>query len=253
LHFERAGHGPAVIFLHAGVADARMWEPQLEAFAADFEVIRPDIRGFGQSSLPPEPWSPLDDLAALMDDLQITQAHLVGCSMGGSIAIDFVLDHPDRVSKLVLVGSAVRGYRPREEFMHVFAEEKAAREAGDMQALNDVLMRMLLDGPERPRGYVAQPLRELFTAMNGPVLGVDHTRAEQSHPTWNAIDRLHEITAPTLVVVGDSDLPHVLDIARLLEESIPHARKTVIHDAAHLPNLEHPDEFNQVVLEFLYQ
>jgi 3-oxoadipate enol-lactonase len=251
LHYERAGHGPAVVFLHAGVADSRMWEPQVAAFGERFDVIRPDVRGFGQSPLPPKAWSPVDDLLALMDDLRLDMAHVIGCSMGGSIAIDFAIEHPDRVGKLVVVGSAVRGYRPLPEHMQVFAEERAAREAGDLEALDQALMRMLLDGPGRPRGHVAQPLRELFTRMNMPALRADHSRSPRIFPEWLAIDRLHEITAPTLVVVGDKDVPHVMDIADLLVKSIPGARRVVIRDAAHLPNLEHPGEFNTVVLDYL--
>ena len=237
--------------LHAGVADSRMWEPQVDSFAEHFDVIRPDVRGFGQSPLPPEAWSPVEDLSALVDDLSLEQAHLVGCSMGGSIAIDFALEHPERVAKLVLVGAAIRGYRPRTEHMELFAEERAAREAGDLEALNRALMRMLLDGPGRRSGYVAEPLRELFTRMNMPALRADHSQSPRLYPEWLAVDRLGDISAPTLMLVGDSDMPHVRDIADLLTKSIPGARKSVIHDAAHLPNLEHPDEFNRIVLDFL--
>ena len=227
-----------VVFLHAGIADSRMWNPQVEAFSRHFDVVRPNLWG-------------LDDLVTLLDAGNVRSAHLVGCSMGGSIAIDFALERPERVAKLVLVGSAVRGYRPRDEHIQLFAEERAAREEGDMKALNEALMRMLLDGPSRPRGYVAQPLRDLFTEMNMPILRAQQDRASHKRPHWLAIDRLGEITAPTLVVVGDCDMPHVLDIAGMLTDSIPGARKTVIRDAAHLPNLEHPNEFNRIVLDFL--
>jgi pimeloyl-ACP methyl ester carboxylesterase len=186
-----------------------------------------------------------------MDRLRVERAHFVGCSMGGSIAIDLALEHPARVSKLVLVGSALRGYIPPEGLTHVFGEERAARESGDMDALNQALMHLLLDGPNRPRGHVGQPLRDLFLDMNGRAIRVDHSRAPQRRPEPPAIGRLREIKASTLVVVGDSDLPHVLDIAEVLASSICDARKTLVRDAAHLPNLEHPDEFNRVVLDFL--
>jgi len=109
IHYERAGAGLPVIFLHAGIADLRMWGPQATAFTKDFEVIRLDQRGFGQSELPPVSWSPVEDLLAIMDELSLKPAHLVGCSMGGALAIDFALEHPERLSKLVLVGSAVHG------------------------------------------------------------------------------------------------------------------------------------------------
>src|SRR5205807_1069347 len=93
--------------LEAMERDSRRWQAQADEFAKEFDVIRPDMRGFGDSELPPRPWKPREDLLALMDELRLKPAHLVGCSMGGSLAIDFVIDHPERVSKLVLVGAGI--------------------------------------------------------------------------------------------------------------------------------------------------
>jgi pimeloyl-ACP methyl ester carboxylesterase len=251
IHYERAGAGLPVIFLHAGVADVRMWEPQVAAFAKDFDVIRPDQRGYGESELPPEPWSPVEDLLAIMDQLALKPAHLVGCSMGGALAIDFALEHPERLWKLVLVGSAVHGRSGPPEDRHLYAEVAAARKSGDLPALKEALMYLALDGPGRPRGYVAEPLRTLFLDMNNRLLSSDFERAPSRWSDPPASTRLGEISASTLVMIGNKDLPNVLENADLLVESIPHARKAVIHDAAHLPNLEHPEEFNRIVIDFL--
>jgi pimeloyl-ACP methyl ester carboxylesterase len=250
IHYEREGDGPPVVFLHAGIADLRMWEPQVAPFAKQFDVLRPDQRGFGESELPPKPWSPVADLLSLMKQLSLEPAHLVGCSMGGALAIDFALAHPERISKLVLVGSAIGGFAFRPEHAHLFSEAASARNAGDLDALNQAMLKLFLDGPERPRGYVAEPLRKLFLEMNGRALRSDF---EQAPPEQDAlaVRRLHEIAEPTLVVVGDKDVPTVLEAADLLMNSIPDVRKAVIHDAAHLPNLEHPEEFNRLVLDFL--
>jgi pimeloyl-ACP methyl ester carboxylesterase len=250
INYERAGEGFPVIFLHAGIADSRMWGPQAGEFAKHFDVIRPDQRGYGKSELPPVAWSPVEDLLALIDELGLKPAHLVGCSMGGSFAIDFALDHPDRISKLVLVGSAIGGFAFRPEHAHLFAEAATARRAGDLEALNHAMLHLFLDGPDRPRGYVKEPLRRLFLDMNAIAVRSDF---EKSPPAQNmlAIRRLHEITAPTLVVAGDKDVPTVMEAADLLTDSIPGARKAIIRDAAHLPNLERPEEFNRIVLEFL--
>lgn len=239
-----------MIFLHAGIADSRMWEPQARAFEKEFDVIRPDQRGFGKSEMPPAAWSPVEDLLAWIDELGLKPAHLVGCSMGGSLAIDFALDHPDRISNLVLVGSAIGGFTFRPEHAHLFAEAATARKAGDLDGLNEAMLYLFLDGPQRPRGYVAEPLRRLFLDMNAIAVRADF---EKAPPAQNllAIRRLHEISAPTLVVAGDKDVPTVLEAADLLATSIPNVRRAVIKDAAHLPNLEHPNEFNRLVLDFL--
>lgn len=253
IHYERAGEGLPVVFLHAGVADSRMWEPQVAAFAKHFDVICPDIRGFGKSELPPARWSPVADLLALMDELHVKPAHLVGCSIGSRFAIDFALQHGERISKLVLVGPGIGGADFGKNHPDVFAEVQAAEESGDVSAINHAEMHLWLDGPRRPRGYVKQPLRDLFLDMNGGNFSSDFEKAPMDNPDPPAIERLQEITAPILVVVGDEDAPMVFDAAELLMEKVPHAKKAVIHDAAHLPNLEHPAEFNRLVLNFLLE
>ena len=253
IHYERAGAGVPLVLLHAGVADHRMWDPQVDAFAEHFDVIRPDLRGFGSSELPPRPWSPVEDLLALVDELGLKPAHLIGCSIGAGVAIDFALQHSERISRLVLVGPGINGVHFAPKYPDLATEVNAAEEAHDLAALNTAEMHLWLDGPRRPHGYVRQPLRDLFLDMNGKNFGADFEKAPINELDPPAPGRLHEITAPTLVVVGDEDVPMVFDAADLLMSSIPHARKAVIHDAAHLPNLEHPQEFNRLVLDFLLE
>jgi pimeloyl-ACP methyl ester carboxylesterase len=253
IHYERDGSGFPLFFLHAGVADSRMWEPQVPAFAEHFDVIRPDQRGFGQSELPATRWSPVADLLEMIEQLRLKPAHLVGCSMGGSIAIDFAIQYPERVSKLVLVGTGIGGANFGKKYPEIWTGVKAADESGDLEALNQAEMHLFLDGPQRPRGYVRQPLRDLFLSMNGTSLKNDWETAPTDDLTPPAVERLSEITAPTLIVVGDKDVPTIYDAADLLMKSLPQARQVVINDAAHLPNLEHPDEFNRLVLDFLLE
>ena len=252
IHYERAGEGLPVIFLHAGVADLRMWEPQVAAFARHFDVIRPDMRGFGKSELPAGRWSPVADLLALVDELHLKPAHLVGCSMGGAVAIDFALEHGERISRLVLVGPGIGGANFGAKYPDLFADAEAAEKADDHTAIVEADARIWLDGPRRRPGYVKDPIRKLFFEMNSN-FDSDWDSAPIDHIAPPAVERLHEITATTLVVVGDEDAPPVFDAVELLMEKVPHARKALIHDAAHLPNLEHPEEFNSAVLGFLHE
>ncbi|TMC40744.1 MAG: alpha/beta hydrolase, partial [Chloroflexi bacterium] len=159
IHYERAGAGMPVIFLHAGVADHRMWDPQVIGFAKHFDVIRPDLRGFGKSQLPPRSWSPVADVLGLMDELDLKPAHVIGCSIGGGVAIDFALEHPGRISRLVLVGPGIGGRHFGEKYPELFAEIEAADKSGDMDAVNRADARLWLDGPRRREGYVGQPVR----------------------------------------------------------------------------------------------
>ena len=251
IHYERAGSGMPVVLLHAGIADLRMWDPQSGVFAAHFDVIRFDQRGFGQSDLPAQRWSPVADLLSIMDQLALKPAHLVGCSMGGGLALDFALDHPERVSRLVLVGTSISGANFGQKYPDLWAEVKAADEAHDLERINHAEMKLFLAGPRRPVERIHPRLRELFLEMNGTSLKNDFDSAPSDELDPPAIDRLAEVGAPTLVVVGDEDVPPVMDATEVLLQKVKGARKAVIHDAAHLPNLEHPEEFNRIVLDFL--
>ena len=251
IHYERTGSGIPVIFLHAGIADARMWEPQAAAFAAHFDVIRPEERGFGQSDLPPVRWSAVRDLLALMDALALKPAHLVGCSMGGGLAIDFALEHPERISKLVVVGTSISGANFGEKYPELWADVKAADEAHDLERLNRAQMKLFLAGPNRSLDRVGKGLQDLFLDMNATSMKSDFDAAPDEDIDPPALERLGEISAPLLLVIGDEDVPPVADATEVLLQQVNGARKAVIRDAAHLPNLEHPEEFNRIVLDFL--
>jgi 3-oxoadipate enol-lactonase len=252
IHYRRSGAGFPVVFLHAGVADSRMWEPQAAGLGRHFDVITPDMRGYGDSELPPETWSTTADVLALMDALGLRESpHVVGCSIGGSTAVDFALEHPERVSKLVLVGAGVSGQPFDDKYERLFNEVTAAEESKDLEALNEAEMKLWLVGPGRSAGHVDKRLRDLFLDMNGRALKSDFKTAPNKKLDPPAYGRLGEITAPTLVVVGDHDLPDVRETADMLVSKIPGARKAIIADAAHLPNLEHPEKFNSLLLDFL--
>jgi 3-oxoadipate enol-lactonase len=251
IHYERSGRGFPLLLIHAGIADSRMWEPQAKAFASDFDMIRPDMRGFGDSRLPPVPYSIRADLIGLLDHLGVDRAHVVGCSMGGTVAIDLTLEYPTRVAKLVLVGSGVSGSNLGEADSALFADVEAADKAGDMDAVNRAEVRLWVDGPRRPAGSAPAAVRDLVLDMNGRSLHSDWASAAHQSLEPPAIGRLHEITAPTLVVVGDEDLPHAAANAEVITSKIPGARTVVIKGAAHLPSLERPEDFNRVLRDFL--
>ena len=251
IHFERSGTGFPLLLIHAGIADSRMWEPQVKAFANQFDMIRPDMRGFGDSELPPTPYSIVADSIALLDHLKIDRAHVVGCSMGGTFAIDLALEHPDRVEKLVLVAAGISGSNLGKADADLFSDIEAADKAGDMEAVNRAEVRLWVDGPRRPEGAAPTHVRDLVLDMNGRSLHTDWASAEYQPLDPPAIGRLMEIASPTLVIVGDQDLPHASANADLIISNVPGSRTVIIKDAAHLPNLERPEEFNRVLLDFL--
>jgi pimeloyl-ACP methyl ester carboxylesterase len=246
--------GPALVCLHAGVADRRMWAPQIDAFASSHRVIAYDRRGFGETRYEAEPFSHVNDLLAVLDDSKIDAAVLMGCSQGGRIALDTTLAHPSRVRALVLVASAVTGAPESTEPdpAHVQAVVDAyerADQRGDTAELNQIECRVWLDGPEAPEGRVQGPLRELFLSMNGIALAAEPTGDAIEAPS--AWDRLEEIGVPTLVVWGSLDFPHLRRRLIELARRIPGARSVEMDCVAHLPGLEAPDDFNREVAAFL--
>jgi 3-oxoadipate enol-lactonase len=256
LYFESVGTGEPVVFIHAGIADCRMWGDQVEAFATRYRVIRFDAQGFGRSPSIAEPSTRADDIYELLRSLEIERAHLIGVSMGGAAAVDFALTHPFMVGALVPVGAGLSGYVPHDPALVEWEDEQERRQEaalarGDIEAATDIDLEVWLAGPKRRLEDMDARLRERLRPMAREALArqAERTRAPQIDPP--AARRLDQVRAPTLVMVGDCDVPLVLDIADLMAARIPAARKWIVHNAAHMLNMERPEEFNRVVFEFL--
>lgn len=251
---EQAGEGDAVVFLHAGVADKRMWRGQIAEFGAEFHTIAYDRRGFGVTTAPDEPFAHVEDLHAVLDRLGIKTVTLVGCSQGGRIAIDFALAYPQRVTALVFIGPAISGAPdiesvPAEIEVLVDALDEA-EEADDLAQINAIEAHLWLDGPTSAEGRVSGELRELFLDMNGIALAMPELFNEVEPPS--AYARVAELSAPTLIISGDLDFPHVQDRCQYLADTIPGAKGISIPGVAHLPNLEQPETINLILRDFLH-
>jgi pimeloyl-ACP methyl ester carboxylesterase len=239
--------------IHEGIADCRMWDDQFAAFARRFRVVRYDVRGFGRSDMPPEPFSHQADLAGLLGHLELERAYVVGASMGGLIAIDFTIEHPEMVAALVPVASALSGSKPSDGLLAQWAAvEEAAEKDGDVPRAVELELRMWVDGPRRTPDQVDPAVRarvhEMNTAVFMHALRPEGTPVPLDPP---AIDRLGEIRVPALIIVGDGDQPDIVATADLLAQGIVGARKVVMPGLAHVPSMERPGEFNSIVLEFL--
>jgi 3-oxoadipate enol-lactonase len=255
LYYEAVGHGRTVVLVHAGIADNRMWDDQFALFAQLYRVIRFDLRGFSQSTMPPGPFAFHDDLYELLRQLSVEHAALIGVSLGGMTALDLALTHPELVEALVLVGSGIGGSEMTNspEEAELFSRVEAAGEAGDFDTANDLEVHIWVDGPGRNPEAVNSSVRERVRAMNLSTF-TRHDEFEQAQPQPlepAASTRLSQIRVPTLVIVGDQDVSGIQANAERLGAEIPGARKAVIPNTAHVPNMERPKEFNQIVLEFL--
>lgn len=250
---EVRGDGDALVLLHAGVADRRMWDAVAETVARTHRTVAYDRRGFGRTRPHEETYSHTHDLLAVLDAADVGRATLVGCSQGGKIALDFALAHPERVAALVLVAPAVGGAPAVDEFppqVEALLEElEAAEESEDVDRLNLLEARVWLDGVLGEDGRVQGGLRDLFLDMNGAALRAPQVGEETPPPP--AWPRLGEIGVPTLLVWGDLDFPHAQERCQRMTELIPGARGTVMPATAHLPSLEDPAAFSTLVTEFL--
>ncbi|MGH3146102.1 MAG: alpha/beta fold hydrolase [Rubrobacter sp.] len=252
IRYEVVGEGEPLVLVHAGIADSRMWDGQVEAFARDYRVIRYDLRGFGETAMVEGPYAHHEDLRGLLDSLEFERAHLVGCSMGGGAALDFALRHPERVRSLVLVGSAVSGFHGDFGPPEQWDELVAADEEGDLELVSELEVQIWVDGPGRSPEDVDGSVRDLVREMNLIALrNEDSGLGEELEPEPPSVDRLPEIQAWALILVGDEDQPRTIAAADLLERELPNARKVVMTDTAHLPNMERPEEFNRIVMDFL--
>lgn len=248
-YFELAGEGRPLVLLHAGICDGRMWDGQFDALARGRKVLRYDRRGFGRTTQGAGAFSHVEDLKALLSHLNLGRVTLVGCSQGAKIALDLTLKHPESVDSLVLVAPAVSGYAHESPPPPQYEEIERGDAAGDSERVNELELQIWVDGPRRSPGEVDRAVRELVREMNRAALNAS---AGEELPTGVvAAARLEEVRVPTLVVVGDLDTARTLEAADVLARGVPGARLEIIKGTAHLPNMERPEEFNRLVLEFL--
>jgi pimeloyl-ACP methyl ester carboxylesterase len=252
LHYDVAGAGAPLVLVHAGIADRTMWEAQFLPLAEHFRVIRLDLRGFGQSLPVAGDFAHRHDLARLLDHLGLQRAHLIGCSQGGGVCLDFALEFPQRVTGLVLVCSALGGNPDPGQPAPQAAAIEAAYAAGDLALTSELEVQVWVDGPQRTPDQLPAALRDHVRAMNLTALRHEATGLGNPLPlTPPAFGRLGAVQAPTLVLIGALDVARTVAAGHYLAAHIPGARALVFPDCAHLPNLEQPDLFNAVVLDFL--
>jgi 3-oxoadipate enol-lactonase len=255
LYVEQAGEGSPVVLLHEGIGDSRMWEPQWAAYGERFRVVRFDMRGFGQSPPAVGTFSLSGDVVALLEELALGPVGLVGMSLGGAVAMETTIARPDLVSKLVVVGPGLRGFEMSDETKKGWADEEAALERGDDDEAVEINLRMWVDGPSRSPDQVDPEMRRKIGEMQRRIIDLwreagsedgDHQPLAED---WR--ERLAEISVPTLILVGELDRPEMHAIAEQLEAEIPNTRRETIAGAAHVPNMEQPEAFDRLVLDFL--
>lgn len=254
IYYELAGSGPPLVMIHAGVADNRQWNNEFARFAENHRVLRYDLRGYGQSEPIDGEFSHMTDLIALLDHVGFDQPlMMMGCSMGGGLAMDFALAYPQRVKALIMVGSGPSGLSLDVPAPEKFADAEKAYEDKDWDLLAEIETQIWFDGSGRNPEDVNPAMRQLAYDMNRNALTHEAKQLGKRLPDaeTSAAERLSELNMPVLVIVGEHDTPYILAAADYMVEHIPTVQKIVIENAAHLPNMDHPEQFQQIVEEFL--
>jgi 3-oxoadipate enol-lactonase len=247
--YDRTGPrgDPPVLLLHAGIADRRMWDPQWPALTAERDVVRIDFRGFGDSTERPDgALSPVRDVVATLDALRVERCHLVGASFGAGVAVEVALTRPDLVESLLLSapgGSLIA--EPTADLRAFVDAERSALADDDLDAAVEANVSWWVDGPRRDADAVDPVVRGLVGRWQRRAFEVtaDWADIEEEELEPPALDRLGDVQAPTLVLVGGLDIDAITQTAARVADAIPGARRVDWPDTAHLPSMERPADF----------
>lgn len=249
LYYEIAGTGETVVLIHGFTLDTRMWDDQFLPLARHFQVVRYDLRGFGRSGLPTgKPYSHVDDLAGLLDHLQIELAHLVGLSKGGAVAIDFALTHRWRVKRLAVIDTVLGGFgwSKQSDTENRLVWQEAAR--GGIPAAKIAWLAHPLFTAAHRQPAVSARLTQIINDYSGWHFVNPNPEAAISPPAAN---RLEELDMRVLAIVGDEDRPDFVEITETINRQTPEAQKIVLSGVGHMANMEAPAAVTEALLAFL--
>jgi 3-oxoadipate enol-lactonase len=225
-----------------------MWDEQFEPFACQYQVIRYDMRGFGRSDVPSqERYSPAQDLKALLSHLGLGRAHILGLSRGGAVAIDFALTYPGSTHTLILADAGLWNY-PWESFGEISLQVRNAASISDIGAARQCWLDGALFAPACEHPALAARLDQMVGDYSGWHWVNDETLDSLDPPP---IQQLGNISAPTLIMVGERDLPDFHTISDALHQGIANCSKVVLPGVGHMSNMEDPARFNATVMDFL--
>lgn len=249
LYLEKIGCGEPLILIHAGFSDRRDWEHQVKDFGTNYQTIVYDQRGSGNSSTIETVFSPAEDLKAVMDHLKIEKTHLIGHSIGGSIALDFALQYPEKVLSLVLVASGLNGYSWSKEYLELMQSVWKTPQP-------EIMTKSFLSAP-----FYAIGMRDDNIKSEIEMITLENFRKVLTWKTFDIRDvhwffpeakiKLKNLKIPTLVIYGDQDSEDIKNIAHIFIDNIADVKNAIVKDTDHLLNFEKPEELNRLILNFL--
>ncbi|MBF0208463.1 MAG: alpha/beta hydrolase [Oligoflexia bacterium] len=246
--FGESGVGDPLVFIHGRTLDSRMWKPQVDFLKSKYRCITYDLSGFGKSDLPKNGYDPVQTLKELFDHLNLSKATVIALSLGTHVAINFALEYPNFISKLVLMSCTVPGAEASKEFMEDWDKVESAGNIGDFLTAKDMWLNC----------KAFQNLKinnkdnyKLFLEMINDYTCWDIHNAPSKLSRPGVVDRLAEITASTLVVSGEKDYSDFVKNGDLLGSKLPNSKVVKIKESGHMINFEFPDVTNKLILDFL--
>lgn len=248
IHFESRGRGNKLLVLHDGLLDSSAWQAQVDFLSHTHEVITYDRRGYGESDSPTTPYSNLEDLEYITNHLGIDKATIISGSMGGGLAIDFTIKHAERVSGLVLIGAVISGLpyshhmsnRNQKNYKPLIDDKDVE---GCIRAWSNDKFLISKNNHKARSAFLRIMLKNYKNIINNPAL----IKQNEICP----IDLLEKINAPTLILVGEDDIPDVHAQSGILENMIKTSKRIVIENCGHLAYLEQPNEVNRLIGDFM--
>jgi pimeloyl-ACP methyl ester carboxylesterase len=250
LYYEVTGKGNPIVFIHGFTLDTRFWDEQVAFFSNEFKVITYDQRGHGRSGMPgTKTYSHYEDLKLLLDYLEIDQAIVNGLSIGGLYALEFTVAYPERVEKLILSDtSGINGINFPKEIKKGFGDIYLALKEKGLEAAKKVWSGFEWFIPAMKIPAAEKVLSQILNDYSG-WHWMNKNPTENLNPPVN--ERLNKIDKPVLIITGEKDTTYNHEISELLKSGISGAKEVVIKGAGHFPNLEDPENYNQVVYKFL--
>src|SRR5262249_51390380 len=247
LYMEECGAGRAIVLLHDGLLHSAAWDAVWPGLCGRYHVVRYDRRGFGRSDPPTKAFSPVEDLAAVLEHARIPRAAVVGCSSGAALAIDLAIHHPELVESLVLIGAVVHGMPSSALFDQRRGRHNAPLQKGDVRAAakNWSEDRFQIGGKNE-----AARRKVLATLASNPQ-NLRYSGEFELRFKTPAIARLAEIHVPTLILDGELDIPDVHAMSGAIQAGIWGSRREVIAGVGHLVPLEAPANLNSRIVAFL--
>lgn len=248
IYFETKGHGEAVIFLHPGLTDLRMWKHQVSEFSKNYNVICYDQRGYGKSDLPSKKYSPAEDLLTLLDTLKIAKANFVGICMGALHALEFAMEHPGRTNALALSGISFLNWKYPDDVIAKHVEFSSIVAKGPDTAIEtiktDPFWRQTI-----PSAKYKAAQKEFLSLLeaNKKAFSANWQFKEQIFTT---MDKIPEIDCHVLVIRPEKEVDYMIEIADYLVVNLKKVEQVNIEEAGHLSNMEKPDVFNKAIIEF---